>query len=51
MNLPILVFTAFGSGRIEEALKAGATQAFYKPFDFDALVEVVHQLLEKPNVG
>lgn len=47
VNIPILVFTARGSGITKEAVEAGATQTFYKPFDFDALVEVVHGLLEK----
>jgi DNA-binding response OmpR family regulator len=48
-KVPILVFTAYGSGTTEQAIEAGATQAFYKPFDFDELVEVVHQLLENSN--
>jgi CheY-like chemotaxis protein len=50
-NIPILVFTAFGNGATQEAIEAGANQVFNKPFDFDALIDVVQDLLEKPNDG
>lgn len=48
-KLPIFVFTARGSGTVRGAMKAGATQAFYKPFDFDDLAKIVREVLEKPD--
>jgi DNA-binding response OmpR family regulator len=48
-NLPIFVFTARGSGTVAGAMRAGATQAFYKPFDFDELARIVREVLEKPE--
>jgi CheY-like chemotaxis protein len=48
-KLPIFVFTARGSGTVRGAMKAGATQAFYKPFDFDDLAKIVRKVLEKPD--
>lgn len=48
-NIPILVITAYGKETTEEAIKAGANLAFYKPLDFDALVESVYSLLEEPD--
>jgi two-component system, OmpR family, alkaline phosphatase synthesis response regulator PhoP len=49
-NMPILVFTARGSSNTKEAMAAGADQTFYKPFDFDALVEVIRSLLQKSTL-
>jgi len=48
-TIPILVCTAHGNETTEEAIQAGANQALYKPFDFDALVEIVHNLVEKAD--
>jgi CheY-like chemotaxis protein len=48
-SLPIIVITAHGNETTEEAIQAGANQAFYKPFDFDTLVEVVENLLDEPD--
>ena len=48
-DLPIFVFTARGSGTVRGAMKAGATQAFYKPFDFDEMARLVREVLEQPN--
>lgn len=48
-NIPILVFTAHGSSTTEEALEAGATKAFYKPFDFDDLRKAVREILGQAN--
>jgi DNA-binding response OmpR family regulator len=45
-DLPIFVFTARGSGTVAGAMKAGATQAFYKPFDFDELAKIVRSVLD-----
>lgn len=45
--IPVLVVTAHGNETTEEAIQVGATQAFYKPVDFDALVDIVQNLLEK----
>jgi DNA-binding response OmpR family regulator len=50
-DMPIFVFTARGSGTVRGAMKAGATQAFYKPFDFDELARLVRQVLEKPKTS
>jgi two-component system, cell cycle response regulator DivK len=44
-EIPILVFTAHTSCTTEEALEAGATHAFYKPFDFNELRKVVRERL------
>jgi DNA-binding response OmpR family regulator len=46
-KVPILVFTAYGSSTIEEALEVGADKAFYKPFDFDELVNLVRAILQQ----
>jgi DNA-binding response OmpR family regulator len=48
-ELPIFVFTARGSGTVKGAMKAGATQAFYKPFDFDELAKLVCEVLDRPD--
>lgn len=48
-DLPIFVFTARGSGTVKGAMKAGATQAFYKPFDFDQLAQIVREVLDPPG--
>ena len=45
-HIPILIFTAKGSGIAKDGLKAGALKAFYKPLGFDALVDEVKALLE-----
>jgi two-component system chemotaxis response regulator CheY len=50
-NIPILVFTARGYTTTKEAMEAGADQTFYKPFDFDALVEVIRGLLANSEVS
>ncbi len=47
--IPILVITAHGNETTEAAIQAGANQAFYKPFDFDSLVEIVQHLLEESD--
>jgi DNA-binding response OmpR family regulator len=48
-DLPIFVFTARGSGTVAGAMRAGATQAFYKPFDFEELAKLVCEVLETPD--
>ena len=48
-EIPVLVFTAYGSSTTEEAIDAGATQAFYKPFDFDELTKIVRAMVGKSN--
>jgi CheY-like chemotaxis protein len=47
-NIPILVFTAHGLLLAEEAIEAGANQAFDKPFDFNELGKVVRAWLVNP---
>jgi|SRR5687768_7862540 CheY-like chemotaxis protein len=44
-EIPILIFTARSSSMAEKAMAAGATEAFYKPFDFDDLRKVVRERL------
>jgi DNA-binding response OmpR family regulator len=44
-KIPILVFTARGSSTTKEALAAGATKAFYKPFDFNSMIDIVRELI------
>src|ERR1051325_2774154 len=46
-SIPILEFTARGSSTTRIALKAGADKAFYKPFDFDELVNIVRDMIHK----
>ncbi|MBI3652148.1 MAG: response regulator [Acidobacteria bacterium] len=48
-HIPILVFTAHGSATTDAAMEVGADQAFYKPFDFDELVNIVREMLQKAN--
>jgi DNA-binding response OmpR family regulator len=48
-GIPILIFTAKGSGIATDGLNAGALKAFYKPLDFDALVDEVKTLLESTH--
>lgn len=45
-KIPILIFTAMGEEWAEAGLKAGAMQAYYKPYDFDNLVEEVKGLFD-----
>jgi len=44
-KLPILVISAYGSGDLAAALRAGANLAMPKPVDFDCLIGHVKQLL------
>jgi DNA-binding response OmpR family regulator len=41
----ILVVTAFGGEAAREAIEAGADAAAAKPFDFEAFVETVQNLI------
>jgi DNA-binding response OmpR family regulator len=49
-GIPILIFTAKGSGIAGDGLRAGALKAFYKPLDFDALVNEVKAQLESREI-
>jgi DNA-binding response OmpR family regulator len=44
--IPVLVFTAMSSGMARDGMKAGAWRTFFKPFEFDALVDEVNELLQ-----
>ena len=44
-EVPILVISAYQSGIIREALKAGADAAMKKPVEFEALVKLILSLL------
>jgi DNA-binding response OmpR family regulator len=48
-EIPILIFTARSSSTTEKAIEAGATEAFYKPFDFDDLRKAVRERLGQSN--
>jgi CheY-like chemotaxis protein len=43
--VPIVMMSAYGSGPVGEAMKAGATEALRKPVDFDVLLQTVQRLL------
>lgn len=45
-KIPIVVVTAFGQGVARAAREAGANDAVYKPFDFDAFLVTVKTLLK-----
>jgi len=45
-SVPVLVVTAFGSSVVREAIDAGADASAEKPFDFDAFLEVVRDLID-----
>ena len=44
-RVPILVMSAYRSGRVSEALKAGANAATRKPVQWDDLLMIIKQLL------
>jgi len=44
-SLPIVVMTAFDSGKAKDALEAGANHSATKPMDFESLVQLVKQIL------
>jgi DNA-binding response OmpR family regulator len=44
-KIPIVVFTAHNSVSPQAVREAGADKVFYKPFDFDELVENVRNLI------
>jgi CheY-like chemotaxis protein len=46
-KIPILVLTAHSQFTREEALEAGANQVFYKPVNFDKLIQVVREMLSQ----
>jgi two-component system, cell cycle response regulator DivK len=45
-NIPIIVYTSYGSDTANPAIEAGATQIFYKPIDFDKVLNYIDTLLE-----
>jgi DNA-binding response OmpR family regulator len=45
-KIPIVIFTAHGSVSRDVVKKAGASEIFYKPFDFDELVKNVKSLIQ-----
>jgi DNA-binding response OmpR family regulator len=44
-NVPIVVTSAFDSGRIEEAMKAGANRSAHKPTELGSLLITIKELL------
>jgi CheY-like chemotaxis protein len=44
-RIPVLVMSAYRSGMVDEALKAGANASTCKPLQFESLFQTVKQLL------
>jgi CheY-like chemotaxis protein len=44
-HIPVVMISAFGSGNLIEAIKAGANEAMRKPLDFDRFFRSLNQLL------
>ena len=44
-ELPVIVVTAHGSGKIRQAIEVGASEAIYKPIDCDLLFSAIDRLL------
>ena len=44
-NLPVIVMSAFGSGNLQEAVKAGADKAMRKPINFEKFFRSIETLL------
>ncbi|HEY7910400.1 MAG TPA: response regulator [Blastocatellia bacterium] len=45
-RVPIIVLSAYGSGNLKDAIKAGADEAVRKPLDYDWFVTAINRLLE-----
>jgi CheY-like chemotaxis protein len=45
-TLPIIVMTAYGSGKASDALSAGADEAVKKPLDYEAFIDGINELLK-----
>jgi CheY-like chemotaxis protein len=43
-HLPIVVMTAYGSGKLSDAISAGADQGVKKPVDFDSFIDGINRL-------
>ena len=43
-NIPVLAVSAYGSGKLGDAMKAGADHALRKPLDCDLLLNLIGQL-------
>ncbi|HEY8561499.1 MAG TPA: response regulator [Pyrinomonadaceae bacterium] len=46
-NIPIIAVTAFGKLYYKKAMEAGCNELIDKPVDFDELVPVINQYLER----
>ena len=44
-KIPILVMSAYGSGRLSDAVTVGADQVLPKPLDCELLFKAIHKLL------
>ena len=44
-DLPIIVMTAYGSGKASDALEAGADHALKKPLEYDSFIVGINELL------
>ncbi|HKG23796.1 MAG TPA: response regulator [Blastocatellia bacterium] len=44
-SIPVVVLSAYGSGNLLEALKAGANWTMRKPFEFDSLARLIKDML------
>lgn len=45
-NIPIFMVSAYGDGKLAEAMKAGANQALKKPVDSNMLLDMIRSLIE-----
>ena len=45
-DIPILTLSAYGSGNLKMAMRAGANQAMRKPVEIDSLIGTIHTLLD-----
>jgi CheY-like chemotaxis protein len=48
-QIPVVVYTAYGSELSDTAIQAGADHAFSKPFDLDEMIQFIGNLLEQSN--
>jgi CheY-like chemotaxis protein len=44
---PVIVYTSFGSGSAEFALKTGANKVFYKPMGLDSMLKYIDELMRQ----
>lgn len=45
-RVPVLVTSAYGSGKLDDAMKAGANQVMRKPVDYELFVKAIRGPLD-----